>query len=283
MKSIFFFILIACGINAWADDFENGKIAFQNKDFPSALQSFKKSASSGVSQANYYIGFIYEIGLSVSPDFSEAAKWYRIAAEEGSSDAKVRLAYLYRTGNGVKKNYAEALKLYKSSAEQGNISGQYILANWYYRGEYTLQDFLEAFRFYKLAADNGHRNSQYFVGKLYANGESGMQNYVEALKWYKLSAAQGNSVALLRLAYMYKDGLGVEKDISQAYILSRASEMARSLEIQKYRRPFFDEPISDIVFRDIISRKEIITREETDSLEPYIKQCYESNFKNCFK
>ena len=41
-------------------------------------------------------------------------------------------------------------------------------------------------------------------------------NYADAVQWYQKAAEQGSSIAQERLGFMYYNGYGVTKDITQA-------------------------------------------------------------------
>ena len=53
-----------------------------------------------------------------------------------------------------------------------------------------------------------------------------MKNLGEAMKWFKLAANQGELKAQGRLAWMYFEGLGADKDLIEAYFWSNLSATA---------------------------------------------------------
>ena len=50
-----------------------------------------------------------------------AAKWFQKAADQGYSDAQNYLGTMYENGLGVEKDKQEAYDLYKKAAAQGNV------------------------------------------------------------------------------------------------------------------------------------------------------------------
>ena len=46
-------------------------------------------------------------------------EWYRKAAEQGSTDAQIFLGEMYENGWGVDKNDSTAVQWYREAAEQG--------------------------------------------------------------------------------------------------------------------------------------------------------------------
>jgi TPR repeat protein len=80
--------------------------------------------------------------------------------------------------------YADALPLLTNAAEQGHVEAQIMLGNLLYSGAYRVAPSLE-----------------------------------EAAKWYAEASQKNSSEAKNNLAIMYKQGLGVPKDIRQAFNL----------------------------------------------------------------
>ena len=50
---------------------------------------------------------------------------------------------------------------------------------------------------------------------------------MRAVEWYRRAAASGSSDARINLAYLYAEGIGVEKDPIEAYALFIAADDAR--------------------------------------------------------
>jgi TPR repeat protein len=70
---------------------------------------------------------------------------------------------------------------------------------------------------YKKAVLNGDAIAQSNLGVSYHYGENGLrQDYKEAVKLYQKASDQGDRGGQHNLAVMYRDGLGVEKDIDKA-------------------------------------------------------------------
>ncbi len=47
-------------------------------------------------------------------------RWYRKAADAGNIDAQYAIGYMYNLGYGVKKDYKEAVRWYQKAAAQGD-------------------------------------------------------------------------------------------------------------------------------------------------------------------
>ena len=69
-----------------APDYEAGIKAYENKDYPAALEQFRPLAENGNAKAQEKLGFMYYKGWGVERDYKEAEKWVRKAAEQGNAD-----------------------------------------------------------------------------------------------------------------------------------------------------------------------------------------------------
>jgi TPR repeat protein len=67
-----------------------------------------KLANQGDPNAQFYVGYILEVGQGVAKNPVQAAKWYERAAKQGNAKAQLRLGNMLEAGNGVQKNIAQA-------------------------------------------------------------------------------------------------------------------------------------------------------------------------------
>jgi len=61
-------------------------------------------------------------------------------------------------------------------------------------------------------ADQGHARAQYRLARLYANGNGVDKDLTEAIRLYHLAVDQGDADAQLGLGYIYETGNGTAKD-----------------------------------------------------------------------
>lgn len=94
-----------------------GKGIGVKEDETKALEWFEKAANLGdvTSQYNVALTYYYQKKYKV------AAKWFQKAADQGYSDAQNYLGTMYENGLGVEKDRQEAYDLYKKAAEEGNV------------------------------------------------------------------------------------------------------------------------------------------------------------------
>jgi len=70
-------------------------------------------------------------------DYAGVAKWYRKAAEQGDTRAQYNLGLMYNNGQGVPRDDAEAVRWYRKAAEQGNARAQFN-SGWFVGGGSSL-------------------------------------------------------------------------------------------------------------------------------------------------
>jgi predicted nucleic acid-binding Zn-ribbon protein len=91
-------------------------------------------------------------------------------------------------------------------------------------GEYTSYDranYQTALKVWMDQATAGSAEAQNYVGEIYLKGLGTPPDYDMAAVWFKKSAEQGFKRAKINLGYLYEQGLGVAKDLSQALNLYR--------------------------------------------------------------
>jgi uncharacterized caspase-like protein len=86
-------------------------------NYETSLKVWQPRAEAGETQAQYFLGRIYERGLGREPNFALAAIWYKKAAASGHAAAMTALAGFYERGDiGGAANATEALDLYRRAA-----------------------------------------------------------------------------------------------------------------------------------------------------------------------
>jgi TPR repeat protein len=78
-------------------------------------------------------------------------------------------------------------------------------------------------------AELGHVEHMVALAQDYAVGRGVEQSNEEAAKWYRKAAESRNSWAAYHLATMHGDGIGVPKDMTEAYVWARLSEEWKAL------------------------------------------------------
>ena len=119
MKYLFITLLFVLATTAHAEPFRDGVIAYQQKNYPQALQTWLPLAEDGHVLAQTLIGSMYAYGEGIEQNDQEAFKWLSRAANSNSAQAQYNLAILYEKGLGVTANNDLAKKWFKAAADQG--------------------------------------------------------------------------------------------------------------------------------------------------------------------
>jgi uncharacterized caspase-like protein len=87
-------------------------------NYATSLKIWQPRADAGETEAQYYVGRIYDSGLGRAPDPALAALWYKRASDQGHMAATTALAALYEKGEvGGKTDTKTALDLYRKAAQ----------------------------------------------------------------------------------------------------------------------------------------------------------------------
>ncbi|EGB07290.1 hypothetical protein AURANDRAFT_64980 [Aureococcus anophagefferens] len=165
----------------------------------------------------------------------KAAKIWKRAVALGDVEAMNNLGTLYDNGSGVKLDKKKAERLYRAAADRGDAFAQNNLGALLD----TEKKFEEAFRYYTLAANQGETFAENSLGCCYLWGEGTEVDVGKARYWFERAAAKGhekargnlaelnaqlgNVSAMVRLAELYNEGLGVKLDKKKAERLYRTA------------------------------------------------------------
>ena len=137
-------LLLAFALSVWFATpgwagYAEGKAAFDEGNYETALDEFLPLAEGEDVNAQYYVGILYRNGWGVPQDDREAAKWMRLAAHQGSIEAQYIIGYMYQHGQGVSSDIAEAKRWYRMAARQGDADAQQSLEIIYYEEQRALK------------------------------------------------------------------------------------------------------------------------------------------------
>lgn len=165
-------------------DYEKGMRYYKKGKYTEAVEFLKKEAAENHPTAQYLLGECYYYGRGVKLDYSKAFEWYRNSAVNGLPSAFCALGRCYQKGHGVNKNLGEAFENYKKAAD----------------------------------ADNGIADAQCWLGNYYRGGRGPDKTpkYIKAFEYFKRAADQNHVEGLRGLAWCYKNGRGIGKDIAKA-------------------------------------------------------------------
>ena len=197
------------------DYYKKGKEYFDKKDYQNSLEWFQKAADQGYSNAQNFLGYMYENGYGVTQDYTKAVELYQKAADQGLIIAQCNLGLMYANGYGVTQDYDKAIKWYQKAANQGNARAQNNLGLMYQNGWGVTQDYVKAVELYRKAANQGLVIAQCNLGLMYDYGYGVEKDYAKAVEWYQKAANQGYERAKNNLAILQKKMDEEKKDFSE--------------------------------------------------------------------
>lgn len=99
---------------------EEGLAAISRGNYEAALRLLRLPAEQGDAKAQFFLGFMYDVGKGAPQDSAAAASWYRLAAEQGETIAQFTLGLSYAKGQGVPQDFVLAHMWLNLAAAQGN-------------------------------------------------------------------------------------------------------------------------------------------------------------------
>lgn len=160
--------------------------------------SLRQAAADGDASAQYAIALRYAQGQKTARDLTEALHWLERAASGGLAPAQYRLAAMYERGQGVAKDLGRAQSWYQAAAEKGNVKAMHNLAVRASARHDGKADYVLAAKWYQEAAGYGLADSQFNLGILSEHGLGVPKNLTEAYKWFALAAKNGDGEAAKR-------------------------------------------------------------------------------------
>jgi TPR repeat protein len=225
---------------------------------------------------------MFEDGRGLKKDESKARAWYRKAAEQGHVDSMFRLArsfFLKWSDRTDQKEIDEALGQCRKAAEYGNEEARKLLPMMeavakaveirknMYDDEAFHADFFEKVdrRALEAAAKNGCPEACLLLWRLNDPELGLLSNPKAAFDWCRLGAESGDRSAVEKLASLYVQGKGVEKNKKEAIRLLRGiggNGMLRSIDpaydgYKKYLENHHRVEISSYPSSDEFSREDI--------------------------
>jgi hypothetical protein len=138
-----------------------------------------------------------------------------VIPKQPAADSSAEATRLYSEAAGKRGagQLAMAIPLFQRAANLGNVRAMLVLGELFREGEGNIEpDDKESMRWFRKAADAGNASGMLQVGAAYLLDEQ----YPEAAFWLGKAADKGNPAAMYNLAEMYKDGVGVAKDLQKA-------------------------------------------------------------------
>lgn len=186
---------------------------------PQDWQALFSIAESGDSEAQYWLGTIYEHGRLLPADKEKSNYWYQKSASQGYARAEFVLCYQRAAPDTLDNE-----RCMWRAAEAGVPEAQFWLGVAFEQDLwFGVTDRAEALKWYRKAAEGGNPDAENELGRHYEEGDSVEQDYAKAAFWYLRAAEHvpdlgGAGQGRNNLANLYLDGNGVSRDYVQAYM-----------------------------------------------------------------
>jgi len=114
--------------------------AFTRNNYMKSHNIWLPLAESGIAEAQYSLGFLYQSGWGPERDLQKAVAWYTNAAEQNEARAQFNLGVLLLNGeDGVEKDTETGLLWLIRSAENNNTRAKEFLVGLYSKGKYGVE------------------------------------------------------------------------------------------------------------------------------------------------
>jgi TPR repeat protein len=226
-----------------ADCYGQGQLGLE-PDTKEAFSLYQAAAKAGHPQAAYRTAVCCEMGPDegggTRKDFPKAVQWYRRAATLGDTAAMFKIGVVLLKGLlGEQKNVAEAINWLKRAAERADKDTPHALhelAGLYDTGNTApeirnkiVADDSYALELLERAAALGYKFSQFRLGQAYEYGHLGLDiDNRLSITWYTRAAAQGEHQAELALSGWYLTGAAgiLEHNDTEAYLWARKAAVS---------------------------------------------------------
>jgi TPR repeat protein len=164
------------------NEFQDGWNAYVKNDYKTARELWLPLAEEGEPKAQFFLGFMHDMGFGVPENDKKAIKWYELAAEQGDPRAQLFTGFMYDSGQGVPKDYQKAVKWYQLALGQGFKQAKisiYKLAK---------KNSPEALKILLNDAENGSVEAQVNLAKMHEAELERSQDYQKVLNQDRISA-----------------------------------------------------------------------------------------------
>lgn len=176
------------------------------------LQWLRQAAQSGSADGQYLLGWLLAKGASRADD-EQAFAWFLKAARQGHLGAQIAAAAHLLSGRGVAVDRHAAAEWLTRAAETRDPVAHFLLGRLREGdGEQYVDQVVNSFR---IAAEAGHREAQFALAAVLAKSAVDTDKSM-AVEWFAKAHEAGHKAAANRLGEMYRDGVGVSRQLDRA-------------------------------------------------------------------
>ncbi|PNK59810.1 tetratricopeptide repeat protein [Psychrobacter sp. FDAARGOS_221] len=177
--------------------------------------------------ADYYqLAFMYYNGLGVEESEEKGFDAVLKAAQLNHLPALNKVGAMYEFAMGTERDLDKAFYWYQKAADAGSMKGQYNVGIVYLNGNRDAvaninpeERYKIAFEFLTKSANQNYAPAQNALGNMYKNGMGVEQNESEAIEWWRKAAYQNdvNAQLSLELLAFRNKGVADSQKLIQAY------------------------------------------------------------------
>lgn len=148
---------------------DKGIVAYQAKDYATALPFFQQAQTLGHSKASRYLGLMALNGYGMAQNPQRAFEYFTTASQAGDTTGQYWLAHCYEQGIGTTKDVKQAFYWYQNSSKRNDhVSAPSIFAlgRFYEYGIAVEPNMTQALTYYRQAADIGDENAKLAIARL---------------------------------------------------------------------------------------------------------------------
>lgn len=194
---------------------EKGTEYLVAKEYQKAEECFRKAAEEENFYAMYNLACMYYFGDGVEKDDAASFHWFSEADRHGDAEAANRVGIMLENGIGTEADPEAAFDAYLRSAEGGSLSGMANLGQSYLEGK-VRQDVVSGLYWMERASKEGNGIASLAMGEYSLAGTYGEADPAQAKMYFERGMQQKYAPAILRLADLYEEGIGVEKDLKKS-------------------------------------------------------------------
>lgn len=177
------------------------------------VQDQKKTIEEKEQIINSYVNFSFGCIYNYLELPTQAFKYYEKASSQMNSFGQLIIGLSALKGNFVEESKEKAIELLKMSVKQGNMLSQYILKE--YSPNYS--DITHSSEWPAIFTEQCNTDAQCMVAYMYYNGMFLEKDYQKAFNLFKLAADKGNSDAQCMIGCIYYEGNLGQQNCNDAF------------------------------------------------------------------
>jgi TPR repeat protein len=213
-----------------AEELATAKKLYRARNYDSAIPAFERAAEGGNGEAMTCLGIVHMYGRGVKPQPEVGFEWvHRAAIEERDANGMYALAVAYQNGIGVERREHLAEDWFEKAAAKGHAEAMRSLGSMYLQ-EKNDSSYHLALQYFHQAVNAGSVDARVDVGMVYELGLGVARNLEEAFRQYRSAAHAGSPRGMFAMGQSYQKGVGVPQDYKKALAAYRKAAGAGSAD-----------------------------------------------------